>query len=155
MRLYVCVCWAWCVHFGLWGWGGGVRVLAGSLNSVDSFSPAPLEFCIFDSTHAFMIKVTCGAELAVLFVESLVKGKIPCDDETIGQYFLWCNPFSLFCADTFYALYAKYIIPTLGIVIFTISGMKCAKKIDLLLVICSRKPVTKFCLDSILYRWKV
>lgn len=35
-----------------------------------------------------MIKVTCGAELAVLFVESLVKGKIPCDDETIGQYFL-------------------------------------------------------------------
>lgn len=77
----VCAFWALRV-------GGGVRVLAGSLNSVDSFSPAPLEFCIFDSTHAFMIKVTCGAELAVLFVESLVKGKIPCDDETIGQYFL-------------------------------------------------------------------
>lgn len=62
----------------------------------------------------------------------------------------------LYFVDTYYALYAKYIIPTLGIVIFTISGIKCAKKIDLLLVICCRKPVTKFCLDSIiLYRSKV
>ncbi|XP_031378051.1 Golgi to ER traffic protein 4 homolog [Punica granatum] len=30
-------------------------------------------------------QVTCGAELAVLFVEALVKGKYPCDDETIDR----------------------------------------------------------------------
>lgn len=30
-------------------------------------------------------QVTCGAELGVLFVDILVKGKFPCDDETIGQ----------------------------------------------------------------------
>lgn len=35
-------------------------------------------------------QVTCGAELAVLFVETLVKGKIPYDDETLGQ-FLTCD----------------------------------------------------------------
>uniref|UniRef100_A0A5B6Z0W9 Golgi to ER traffic protein 4 n=1 Tax=Davidia involucrata TaxID=16924 RepID=A0A5B6Z0W9_DAVIN len=30
-------------------------------------------------------QVTCGAELAVLFVETLVKGKFPCDDETLDR----------------------------------------------------------------------
>lgn len=32
-------------------------------------------------------QVTCGAELAVLFVEALVKGKFPYDDDTVGQFF--------------------------------------------------------------------
>ena len=31
-------------------------------------------------------QVTCGAELAVLFVETLVKGKVPCDDNTLGEF---------------------------------------------------------------------
>lgn len=31
-------------------------------------------------------QITCGAELAVLFVETLVKAKIPYDDETLGQF---------------------------------------------------------------------
>ncbi|MQL93333.1 hypothetical protein Taro_025977, partial [Colocasia esculenta] len=30
-------------------------------------------------------QVICGAELAVLFVETLVKGKIPCSEETLGR----------------------------------------------------------------------
>uniref|UniRef100_A0A5B6Z0W7 Golgi to ER traffic protein 4 n=1 Tax=Davidia involucrata TaxID=16924 RepID=A0A5B6Z0W7_DAVIN len=30
-------------------------------------------------------QITCGAELAVLFVETLVKGKFPCDDETLDR----------------------------------------------------------------------
>ncbi|KAI4352893.1 hypothetical protein L6164_007101 [Bauhinia variegata] len=30
-------------------------------------------------------QVICGAELALLFVETLVKGKIPCDDETLAR----------------------------------------------------------------------
>ncbi|GFY85387.1 hypothetical protein Acr_04g0001250 [Actinidia rufa] len=30
--------------------------------------------------------VTCGAELAVLFVETLVKGKFPYDEDTLGQF---------------------------------------------------------------------
>lgn len=58
-----------------------------------------------------MIKVTCGAELAVLFVESLVKGKIPCDDETIGQYFLWCNFSSL--GKSIFSILCGYILCTL------------------------------------------
>lgn len=31
------------------------------------------------------MQVTCGAELAALFVEALVKGKYACDDETLGK----------------------------------------------------------------------
>lgn len=31
------------------------------------------------------IQVTCGTELAVLFVETLVKGKFPYDNDTLGQ----------------------------------------------------------------------
>ncbi|XAR56112.1 hypothetical protein NMG60_11036448 [Bertholletia excelsa] len=30
-------------------------------------------------------QVTCGAELAVLFVETLVKGKFPCGDDTLDS----------------------------------------------------------------------
>ncbi|MBA0697773.1 hypothetical protein Goari_021299, partial [Gossypium aridum] len=31
-------------------------------------------------------EVTCGSELAVMFVDALVKGKIPCDPEILGQF---------------------------------------------------------------------
>lgn len=33
-----------------------------------------------------MMQVTCGTELAVMFVDTLVKGKIPYDDDTLGQF---------------------------------------------------------------------
>ena len=31
-------------------------------------------------------QVTCGGELAVLFVETLVKGKVPYDDNSLGGF---------------------------------------------------------------------
>lgn len=38
------------------------------------------------------VQVTCGAEMAVLLVETLVKGKFPYSEETLGEVlFCWCN----------------------------------------------------------------
>ena len=31
-------------------------------------------------------QITCGSELAVLFVDTLVKGKVPYDDNTLGEF---------------------------------------------------------------------
>lgn len=31
-------------------------------------------------------QLTCGAELALLFVETLVKGKYPYDEDTLGEF---------------------------------------------------------------------
>ena len=44
-----------------------------------------------DILHLQYFQVTCGAELAILFVETLVKGKFPYDDNTLGQSSLWCS----------------------------------------------------------------
>lgn len=39
-----------------------------------------------------LLQITSGAELAVLFVETLLKGKLPYSEETMGQVlFCWCN----------------------------------------------------------------
>jgi hypothetical protein len=38
------------------------------------------------------LKVTCGSELALLFVETLGKGKIPYDDETFGAFLSFLYP---------------------------------------------------------------
>ncbi|RWW10020.1 hypothetical protein GW17_00026458 [Ensete ventricosum] len=35
--------------------------------------------------HSKLMQVTCGAELAVLFVETLVKGKYSYNEETLGS----------------------------------------------------------------------
>jgi hypothetical protein len=43
--------------------------------------------CIFS-----LSKVTCGSELALLFVETLGKGKIPYDDETFGAFLSFLYP---------------------------------------------------------------
>lgn len=42
----------------------------------------------------YLSKVTCGAELALLFVETLVKGKIPYDDGTLGAFLSFLLPFN-------------------------------------------------------------
>jgi len=36
----------------------------------------------------YLSKVTCGAELALLFVEILGKGKVPYDEEILGSFFI-------------------------------------------------------------------
>lgn len=33
-----------------------------------------------------IFQITCGAELAVLYAETLVKAKTPYDEETLGQF---------------------------------------------------------------------
>lgn len=43
-----------------------------------------IHFMIFGVCKNFQI--TCGAELALMFVETLVKGKVPCNDESLGQF---------------------------------------------------------------------
>lgn len=35
--------------------------------------------------HSKLMQITCGAELAVLFVETLVKGKYSYSEETLGS----------------------------------------------------------------------
>ncbi|KAL1172999.1 hypothetical protein V6Z11_A05G385100 [Gossypium hirsutum] len=35
--------------------------------------------------RSLLVKVTCGSELAVMFVDALVKGKIPCDPEIVDR----------------------------------------------------------------------
>lgn len=37
---------------------------------------------------SYLLKVTCGAELALLFVEILGKGKVPYDEEILGSFFI-------------------------------------------------------------------
>lgn len=50
-----------------------------------------LNYCLFrgirplDVVQMTRFQVTCGSELAVLFVETLVKAKIPYDDDSLGQ----------------------------------------------------------------------
>ncbi|RVW22411.1 hypothetical protein CK203_111202 [Vitis vinifera] len=44
-----------------------------------------LKMLSLDILHLQYFQVTCGAELAILFVETLVKGKFPYDDNTLGQ----------------------------------------------------------------------
>lgn len=36
-----------------------------------------------------MVQVTCGAELAVLFVDTLVKGKFPICEENLGRIIIF------------------------------------------------------------------
>lgn len=35
-----------------------------------------------------ILQVTCGSELALLFVETLVKGEVSYNEETLGKYAL-------------------------------------------------------------------